>query len=97
MTVAAIVIAQARRRLEDRFLEATAFSPESAIPFTAAGRVEARLFDRLRRAGVIRSAQPGAYYVDQVELAHEKGRRRTAVAVVLTVLTTAAAVALALA
>ena len=97
MTVAAIVIAKARRTVEDRFLEATAFSPESAIPFTAEGRLQARLFDRLQRAGVIKSAQPGAYYVDQVELAHERGRRRTMVAVALTALTTAVAVAFALA
>ena len=97
MTVAAVVIAKTRRSIEDRFLEATAFSPESAIPFTARRRLEARLFDRLQRTGVIRPARPGAYYVDQIELARERGRRRTMVAVALTALATIAAVALALA
>ena len=95
MTVAAIVIAKARRAIEDRFLEATAFSPESAIPFAAHGRLQARMFDRLQRAGVIKSAQPGVYYIDQIGLAHERGRRRIVVAIALTALATAAAVAFA--
>ena len=78
-TTAATVVALKHRQVTNRFRDATAFSPSSAIPFTPNGHIQRRWLERLQQQEVIRSASPGLYYLDQEAFAQMNARnRRTA-------------------
>src|SRR3982751_2170505 len=65
-TAAAAAVAKARRNIQHHFFSANAVRPESAVAFDARSRLQQRMFERMRRNGVIREAQPGRYWIDVV-------------------------------
>ena len=62
-TAAAAVAAKARRDVVSHFLSRNAVTPEVAVPYQPDRRLHRRMFDRLERAGVLRTAGAG-YYLD---------------------------------
>ena len=81
--VTAAVIASARSAVLADFVQATAFSPTSAMPYIPRSELQERWFSRLRNEGVIKAVGPDNFYLDQNEAAHRRRRRRAAVAGVL--------------
>ena len=63
----AVIVAMAahRRRLIRHFVEASAFTPDSAIPETSLPRVGFRLVSKLRDNGVILATPDGRLYLDR--------------------------------
>lgn len=52
-----------RDRVADALVTRGALTPATAIPYRPTGRVESRLFARLRRRGAIVEAAPGRFYL----------------------------------
>src|SRR3712207_5115046 len=67
MTVSPIpaVIAAARRRLIARFRNAGATTPSAAIAIEGMRLIERRQFERMRKAGVIRTGDDGRFWLDE--------------------------------
>lgn len=66
-TAAAAVVAKARRDVISHFMSRNAVTPDSAVPYAPERRIQARMFDRLQRAGVIVAASKG-YFIDPSKL-----------------------------
>ncbi|MBO9624057.1 MAG: hypothetical protein J7500_15220 [Sphingomonas sp.] len=76
--IAAAAAARARRRVINHFCVWHATSPQDAIEYSPPSLIEQRQFDRLLKAGVIKAALPGLYWVDLAarEAADERRRRK---------------------
>ena len=73
--------AAARRRVRNAFEYAGAFSPERALAYQPAHRLDRHYFERLLAAGAILEAEPGSYYGDRETWAqHDRKRRKRALA-----------------
>jgi hypothetical protein len=86
--------AAARRRLIARFRDAGAISEATAIPHSGGRLIERRLFERMRRAGVILDADGGRYWLDEGRAAKWNADRRKRGLVAAAALLTAGAIAL---
>ena len=91
-TIAAAAAAKARRGLQHAFFSLDAVQPDRAITFSPGGFAQRRLFDRWRRAGIIRDAEPGLYWLDLVAYDAELRRRHRLVKLSLSVILAALAV-----
>ena len=89
------IVAAARRRLIARFREAGATSEAAAIPSPVRRLIERRLFERMRRAGVILEAGGDRYWLDEDRAAEWKARNRKRGLVAAAAALTAGAIALA--
>jgi hypothetical protein len=69
MAAAAAVVGAARNRVIRYFRTAEATTPANAIPAPDVPRYVHRQFEMFLRAGVVREASPGRYYLDEVALA----------------------------
>jgi hypothetical protein len=73
----AAAMARARRRVISHFMSKNAVSPDNAVSFTPARRMEEKFFDRLRENGVLAPAKNGTWYLDVPKLdAYQEGRRK---------------------
>ena len=69
-TVAATIVARARRRIVDHFTSAGATLPGHAIAFARpSGRIERRIFRRMIAFGALRETRTGAYWLDTKRMA----------------------------
>lgn len=89
-SAAAAAVARARRVIQHEFFHADAVRPDRAIAFTPDRLVERRIFERWQRAGVIREAAPGRYWMDvvayDIELRRRFNRQRIAVLALVVVI-----------
>jgi hypothetical protein len=63
-TAAATIVAKARRQILDHFMSADAVSAETAVTFTPRRLAAERQFEKLERAGVIRTTDDGRFWID---------------------------------
>ncbi len=82
-TAAAAVIARARRDIQHEFFSQDAVRADRAIAFDPARHAQRRVFERWRRAGVIREARPGHYWLDVVAYDLDLRRRHGRVRIML--------------
>ena len=66
MATAAAVIAKAKRDIQHEFFSQDAVRADRAITFDPSRHVQRRIFERWQRAGVIREADGGRYWLDVV-------------------------------
>ena len=85
-TAAAAAIAKARRDIQHEFFSQDAVRPERAIAFDPARHVQRRVFERWQRAGVIREATPGHYWLDVTAYDTDLRQRHNRLRVVLLVI-----------
>ena len=76
-TAAAAIMVKARRDVASHFMSRNAVSPQSAVPFEPARRVQRRMFDRMVDAGVLVRSSTGRWYMD-VAAYDESNRKRRA-------------------
>jgi len=96
-SAAAAAVARARRELQHQFFQADAVRSDRAIAFEPERLVERRIFERWQRAGVIREAGPGRYWLDVVAYDREvTARFKRQRAILLTMVVVLAAVAVGL-
>ena len=88
--------ARTRRRILNHFCMWHAISPQEAIEYNPPSPAEHREFDRLRRGGVIRTAQPGLFWADLAahEAADERRRHKLVPVVIAASLAAAATIVL---
>ncbi len=82
-TAAAAVAARARRTVIDHLLVARAVSPETAISYTPARRIERSQLERLTRRGVFHQTLPGTYWVDLPAYVDWRAAQRRRIAFVM--------------
>ena len=76
---AGAAVARARRRVVSHFLSRNAVSADQAVGFTPQRRLEARQFERMRSAGVLKPGRNGTFYADVPALdAWQNTRRKRA-------------------
>jgi hypothetical protein len=93
-SAAAAAVAKARRDVQHYFFSHDAVRPDSAVAFDPQSRLQQRLFDRMRGAGVIREAKPGLYWLDVVAYDLDMRARFTRVRIILLVMIVALAAGL---
>lgn len=76
----------AQRHVLKRLRSEGAVSPRSARALDGLSAREARQLARLVDSGMVRQANPGAYYVDEDAVAEDKSRRMRILIVVLAIL-----------
>ncbi|MEO7365846.1 MAG: hypothetical protein ABIW03_05965 [Sphingomicrobium sp.] len=91
-TAAAAILAKARRRIIDHFMNSEAVSPATAVAFVPQRRLIERQFTRFQQNGVVRATADGRFWFDLPSYRRwENGRRlRRAAAVVIAVVAAAA-------
>lgn len=72
----AVVLAGVERRLVRELEERRAFSSSTAVPLDPGHVVRRRRLDRLVRAGVVREARPGHYWLESAVWEAYVARRR---------------------
>lgn len=77
--VIAALIARAERRVLAPFIEADATAPERAVAFTPEDGMEGGRFRSLVRAGALREAAPGHWWLDQAAYDARRGSRKRVV------------------
>ena len=78
-TAAAAIMAKARREVASHFMANNAVSAASAVGYEPNRRVKRRQFERMRDAGVIRTAGGERYWMDMPRYDEwQRGRRRRA-------------------
>jgi hypothetical protein len=86
-TAAAAIIARARRDIQHEFFSQDAVRADRAIAFAPARHAQRRVFERWQRAGIIREARPGYYWLDviayDVDLRERHGRLRIALLAII--------------
>ena len=89
-TGAAAAIAKARRDIQHEFFSHDAVRADRAIAFDPSRHVQRRVFERWRRAGVIREGASGRYWLDvvayDVDLRKRYNRLRIALLVIIALL-----------
>ena len=80
--IAAGAVHAARRRVTQILRDAGALSPETAAPVQLTRGLDRGAFERLLRAGAVREAAPGLYWLDEaaLELDDRRRRRRASIA-----------------
>ena len=74
-TVAAALIARARREIQHHFFAADAVRPGRAIAFEPERGIERSQFERMRDRGIIREEAPGHYWLNVIDYDIDLGRR----------------------
>ena len=83
-TAAAAVAARARRNLFSHFFSVDAVSADNAVAYAPNRLIERRLFERMKRNGVVVEATPGRYYVSMPAYdASVRARQRSAMIAML--------------
>ena len=85
-TGAAAAIAKARRDIQHEFFCQDAVQPDRAIAFDPSRHLQRRLFERWRRAGVIREERPGRYWLDVIAYDIDLRQRHSRLRIVLLVI-----------
>ena len=90
MAGAAAIIAKARRDIQHEFFSQDAVRADRAIAFDPSRHVQRRVFERWQRAGVIRGAGSGRYWLDvtayDIDLRKRHNRMRTALLIIVALL-----------
>lgn len=71
----AVLVAKARQRITNHFLDAEATDEARAVPFEPTRRVEKRMFRLMHRFGAIRDGASGTYWLDEKRLADFRKER----------------------
>src|SRR4051794_19123605 len=82
-TVAAALIARARREIQHHFFAADAVRPDRAIGFEPESRMERSQFERMRARSIVREESPGRYWLNVVDYDIDLRRRHRTVRTVL--------------
>ncbi|HEX5239128.1 MAG TPA: hypothetical protein VFW39_11785 [Sphingomicrobium sp.] len=96
-TVAAAMVARARREVREHFEKHDAFDPGHAVTYDPPDRMHQRQFELLIGRGILRETGDGRYWIDREAVRLEDERRKAALKVVLLLLLVGLAVGVAIA
>ena len=82
-SVAAAIVAKARRDVCDHFEQYDAFAPADAVDYEPPSRIHRTQFDALIGRGIVKPTGDGRYWFDRAAARADKERRRAAAIVVL--------------
>jgi len=84
-SVAAAIVAKARRDVREYFEQYNAFAPDDAVAYEPPGRIHRTQFDMFIGRGIVKPTGDGRYWFDQAAERAEAERQRAAALVVLKV------------
>ena len=82
-TVAAALVARARREVREHFEKQDAFDPDHAVAYDPPDRMHERQFELLVGRGILCGTGDGRYWIDRAAVRLEDERRKAALKVVL--------------
>lgn len=85
-TVAAAIVARARREVREHFEARNAFSAAQAVDYDPPDRMHERQFDLLVGRGILRSTGDGRHWIDREAARREEEQRRQALKKVLLII-----------
>jgi hypothetical protein len=85
-TGAAAVIAKARRDIQHEFFSRDAVQADRAIAFDPSRHVQRRVFERWQRAGMIREAGTGRYWLDVIAYDSDQRQRHNRLRIALLII-----------
>lgn len=94
-TVAAAMVARARREVREHFEKQDAFDPGHAVAYDPPDSMHERQFDMLVGRGILRDTGDGRYWIDREALRLEEERRKEAMYLVLKMILLVVVVAIA--
>jgi hypothetical protein len=96
-TIAAAVVARARREVREHFETRNADSASRAVEYVAPDHIHQRQFDALVGRGILRATGDGRYWIDRAALRLAEERRRAALKTVLVIVAIGVVVAIGIA
>jgi len=84
-SVAAAIVAKARRDVCEHFEQYDAFAPDDAVAYEPPDRIHRTQFDALVGRGIVKPTADGRYWFDRAAEREDEQRRRAAALVVLKV------------
>ncbi len=85
-TAAAAMLIKARRDIQHEFFSKDAVRADRAIVFDPTRHVQRSVFERWRRAGVIREESPGHFWIDVIAYDIDTRRRHNRVRIALAII-----------
>lgn len=82
-TVAAALVARARREVREHFEQRDAFDPEHAVSYDPPDRMHERQLEMFVGRGILRETGDGRYWIDRAAVRLEDERRKAALKVAL--------------
>ena len=82
-TIAAAIVARARREVREHFENQDAFDPDHAVGYEPPDRMHERQFELLVGRGILRETGDGRYWIDRAAMRLEDERRKAAMKVAL--------------
>jgi hypothetical protein len=93
-TVAAAVVARARREVREYFETRNADSAARAVEYAAPDHIHQRQFDALVGRGILRPTGDGRYWIDREAVRAEEERRRAALKTMLVIIAVVVVIAI---